>query len=82
MRRPATADAREGENREKMPRKRTDMLGWLHFYLGQKRNVNVHFRAMRTDDATVAALHAPGLIATSQLSNPRTQQVAPRARIA
>ena len=30
----------------------------------------------------VAALHAPGLIATSQLSNPRTQQVAPRARIA
>ena len=38
-------------------------------------------RRMRACRA-VAALHAPGLIATSQLSNPRTQQVASRARIA
>eukprot|EP00964_Phaeocystis_antarctica_P115089 scaffold79050_cov124-Phaeocystis_antarctica.AAC.1 len=49
--------------------------GWLHFYLGKK------FR--KTDvDVVLARPHAPGRLGTSQLSNPRTQWVAPSARVA
>ena len=56
-------------------------LGWLHFYLRQKRNEWFTF-ATHARMSRGAPSPAPGLLSTSQLSNPRTQWVAPRARIA
>ena len=56
-------------------------IGWLHSIPAKSVTNGSLSRRMRACRAG-AALHAPGLIATSQLSNPRTQQVAPRARIA
>jgi len=57
-------------------------VGWLHFYLGQKRNETFTFARCGRTTPRWQRSTPPGLIATSQLSNPRTQQVAPRARIA
>eukprot|EP00964_Phaeocystis_antarctica_P060729 scaffold36212_cov46-Phaeocystis_antarctica.AAC.2 len=45
----------------------------VHFFGASRRS---------SDHVVVARLHAPGRLGTSQLSNPRTQWVAPSARIA
>ena len=57
-----------------LPRARSSSWGWLHFYLRQKRNewftfATGHMRACRVG----RLIHAPGLLSTSQLSNPSTQ---------
>ena len=65
------------------------MVLWIYLggtrvvaFLRQKRNewftFATHMRACRVG----RLLHAPGLLSTSQLSNPSTQWVAPRAGIA